>query len=89
MRPVACATGSVKFSISGYEVRSEPLEPSGTPGCFRRKLALVVMTLPLSKSQLPPAKKRVSTPAGKRDSSQGGSSVASTIHHQNLPPHLS
>jgi len=38
---------------------------------------------PLGNSQLPPAKRRVSVPAGERDSSQGGSSVASTIQGQN------
>jgi hypothetical protein len=38
---------------------------------------------PLGNSELPPAKRRVSVPAGKRDSSQGGSSVASTIQGQN------
>jgi len=35
--------GSVKFSIRGYEVPSEPSEPSGTPGCFWRKLVLLLM----------------------------------------------
>jgi hypothetical protein len=35
-------------------------------------------------SQLPPAKRCISAPAGKRDSSQGGSSVASTIPGQNF-----
>jgi len=34
-------------------------------------------------SQLPPAKRHISVPAGERDSSQGGSSVASTIKGQN------
>jgi len=38
---------------------------------------------PSGNSQLPPAKRRVSVPAGKMDSSQGGSSVASTIQGQN------
>jgi len=37
---------------------------------------------PSGNSQLPPAKRRVSVPAGKRDSTQGGSSVASTIQGQ-------
>jgi len=37
-------------------------------------------------SQLPPAKRRVSVPAGERDSSQGGSSVPSTIQGQNSTP---
>jgi len=37
-------------------------------------------------SQLPPAKWRVSVPAGERDSSQGGSSLASTIQGQNSTP---
>jgi hypothetical protein len=41
---------------------------------------------PMGNSQLPPAKRRVSVPASKRDSSQGGSSVASTIHGQNSTP---
>jgi len=38
------------------------------------------------KSQLLPAKKHVSIPAGKRDSSQGGSSIPSTIQGQNSNP---
>jgi hypothetical protein len=38
---------------------------------------------PSGNSQLPPAKRRVSVPAGERDSSQGGSSVPSTIQGQN------
>jgi len=38
---------------------------------------------PLGNSQPPPTKRRVSAPAGERDTSQGGSSVASTIHGQN------
>jgi len=37
-------------------------------------------------SQLPPAKICVSVPAGERNSSQGGSSVASTIQGQNSTP---
>jgi len=37
-------------------------------------------------SQIPPAKRRVSTPAGERDSSQGESSVASTIPGQKSTP---
>jgi len=37
-------------------------------------------------SQLPPAQRHVSILAGKRDSFQGGSSVASTIHGQNSIP---
>jgi len=37
-------------------------------------------------SELPPANGRVSVPAGERDSSQGGSSVASTIQGQNFTP---
>jgi len=36
--------------------------------------------------QLPPAKRRVSVPAGERDSSQGGRSIASTIQGQNSTP---
>jgi len=42
-RPVSWATGSGYFSIRGYEVPSEPSEPSGTPGCVRRKLGLLLM----------------------------------------------
>jgi len=41
---------------------------------------------PSGYSQLPPAKRRVSVPAGERDSAQGGSSVASTIQGQNSTP---
>jgi len=41
---------------------------------------------PSGNSQLPPAKRRVSVPAGERDSTQGGSSVASTIQGQNSIP---
>jgi hypothetical protein len=41
---------------------------------------------PSGSSHLPPAKRRVSIPAGVRDSSQGGSSVASTIQGQNSTP---
>jgi len=37
-------------------------------------------------SQLPPATRCVSVPAGERDSTQGGSSVASTIQGQNSVP---
>ena len=37
-------------------------------------------------SQLPPAKRRVSVPAAKRNSSQGGSFVPSTIRGQNSTP---
>jgi len=37
-------------------------------------------------SQLLPAKRPVSVPAGERDSSQGGSSVASTIQGENSTP---
>jgi len=43
MRPVAWATGSVSFSVRGYKVPSELSEPSGTPRCFRCKLALFLM----------------------------------------------
>jgi len=42
-RPVAWAPGTVSFSVRGYEVPSEPSEPSGTPVCFRRKLGLLLM----------------------------------------------
>jgi len=38
---------------------------------------------PLGNSLLPPAQICISAPAGERDTSQGGSSVASTIHGQN------
>ena len=41
---------------------------------------------PSGNSQLPPPKIRVSVPAGERDSSQGGSSVRSTIQGQNSTP---
>jgi hypothetical protein len=41
---------------------------------------------PSGNSQLPPAKRRVSVPAGERDSSQQGSSVPSTIQGQNSTP---
>ena len=41
---------------------------------------------PSGNAQLPPAKRCVSVPAGERDSSQGGSSVASTIQGQNSTP---
>jgi len=40
----------------------------------------------LGNSQLPPAQRRISVLAGERDSSQGGSSVASTIQCQNSTP---
>jgi hypothetical protein len=43
MRPIAWATGSVQFSVRGYEVPSEPSEPSVTPGCLKRKLVLLLM----------------------------------------------
>jgi len=41
---------------------------------------------PAGNSHLPPAKRCVSAPAAKRDSSQGGSSVASPINGQNSTP---
>jgi len=41
---------------------------------------------PSGNSQLPPAKRRVSVPADERDTSQGGSSVPSTIQGQNSTP---
>jgi len=41
---------------------------------------------PSGNSQLPPAKRRISVPAGKRDSCEGGSSVPSTIQGQNSTP---
>jgi hypothetical protein len=40
----------------------------------------------LGNSQLPPPGRQVSVPAGERDSSQGGSSVRSTIQGQNSAP---
>jgi hypothetical protein len=41
---------------------------------------------PTVNSQLPHAERRISVPAGKRDSTQGGSSVASTIQVHNCIP---
>jgi len=41
---------------------------------------------PSGNSQLPPAKRCISVPAGKRDSSHGGSSVPSTIQGYNSIP---
>jgi hypothetical protein len=41
---------------------------------------------PLGNSQHPPAKRHISIPAGKRDTSQGGSSIPSTIQGQNSTP---
>ena len=41
---------------------------------------------PVGNSQLLPAKRRIFLPAGEWDSSQGGSSMASTIHGQNSSP---
>jgi hypothetical protein len=41
---------------------------------------------PSGNSQLPPAMRRVSVPAGERDSSQGGGFVLSTIQGQNSSP---
>jgi hypothetical protein len=41
---------------------------------------------PWGNSELPPAKRRVSVPAGEKDSSQGGSFVPSTIQGQNSSP---
>jgi hypothetical protein len=41
---------------------------------------------PSGNSQIPPAKSRVSVPAGERDISQGGSSVPSSIQGQNSTP---
>ena len=43
MRLVTRATGSVEFTVRGYEVPSELSEPSCTPGCFCRKLELLLM----------------------------------------------
>jgi len=42
--------------------------------------------VPSGNSQLPPAKRRSSVLAGERDSSQGGSSIASAIQGQNSTP---
>ena len=39
----ARAMGSVYFSVRGYEVPSEPSEPTGTPGCFWRQLGLLLI----------------------------------------------
>jgi hypothetical protein len=47
-RPVAWGTGSVRFSVRGDEVLSEPLEPFGTPGCIRRKLGLSLMRITMT-----------------------------------------
>ena len=41
---------------------------------------------PLGNSQLPPAKRRISVPAGKRDTSEGASSIPSTIQGDNSTP---
>ena len=41
---------------------------------------------PSGSYQLPPASRRISVPVGERDSSQGGSSVASTMQSQNCNP---
>jgi len=41
--PVAWVTGSMTLSVRGYELRPEQSDPSGTPGCFRRKLGLLLM----------------------------------------------
>jgi len=41
---------------------------------------------PSGNSQLPPAERRVSVPVGERDSSQGRSSVPSTMQDQNSTP---
>jgi len=42
-RPVAWVTGSVEFSVRRYNIPPEPSAPSGTPGCFRWKLGLLLM----------------------------------------------
>ena len=44
------------------------------------------MSQPSGRSPLPPAKRSISVPAGERDSSQGGSSVATSILGQNSTP---
>jgi len=44
-QPIARATGSVLFSVRGYEVPSDPSEPSGTPGCFRWNLGLLLIRI--------------------------------------------
>jgi len=51
-RPVAWAMGRVSFSVRGYEVPPELSEPSGTPGCFRLKLELLLMIWPSKQSVL-------------------------------------
>jgi hypothetical protein len=38
-----CATRGCYFSVRGYDVQSEPSEPTGTPVCFWRKLGLLLM----------------------------------------------
>jgi len=55
--------------------------PDTTPGI--RIVQYEQKHRPSGNSQLPPAKRRISTLAGKRDSAQGGSSLASTIPGQN------
>ena len=40
----------------------------------------------LGNPQLPPARRHIPAPAGERDTSQGGSSIALTIHGQNSTP---
>jgi hypothetical protein len=63
---------------------SQSLHPGTTP------VVRIVQTQqkhrPSGNSQLPPAKRRVSAPAGKRDSSQGESSGSSKIPGQNSTP---
>jgi hypothetical protein len=39
------ATGHVKFSIRGFKVLTEPSELSGTPGCSRWELGLMLMAM--------------------------------------------
>jgi len=42
-RPISRATGSVNFSNWRYNAPSEPSELTGTPGCFWRKLRLLLI----------------------------------------------
>ena len=51
--PIARGTGSVKFSVRGYEVPSEPSELSGTPRWFWRKLQFSLMLIDTIRICLP------------------------------------
>jgi hypothetical protein len=71
-----------RTSISDYPFpKPSPWHDSGQTNCSEK-----TTHRPLGNSHLPPAKGCVSAPAGKSDSSQGGSSVASTIPGQNSTP---